>query len=162
MEKQTNIYQCPPTSYKYLLSEIQANQKADKDAPKSHFTFLEWVIVLVIIGVFAVLGGPSIYPINNGTSRDAASAQLSNIETAMGTYLLDMRKFPSKLEELIENKSNNPAWNGPYLKKSQLKDIWGNLYQYHFPGYHNDYDLYSYGADGIRGGEGDNADRVSW
>ena len=54
-------------------------------------------------------------------------------------------------------------WNGPYLKKSAPKDPWGNPYKYRCcPGQHGDYDLWSEGADGAPGGEGENTDIVSW
>jgi hypothetical protein len=41
-------------------------------------------------------------------------------------------------------------------------DPWGNPYQYLSPGKYNDYDLFSYGADGAPGGDGENADITSW
>src|SRR3989304_4319080 len=54
-------------------------------------------------------------------------------------------------------------WNGPYLKKAVPKDSWGNPYKYRCcPGQHGEYDLWSEGADGAPGGEGENADIVSW
>ena len=40
---------------------------------------------------------------------------------------------------------------------------WGNPYQYVFPGTRGqDYDLFSFGADGVEGGEGPNADIGNW
>ncbi len=41
-------------------------------------------------------------------------------------------------------------------------DPWGNAYRYESPGKNGMYDLYSYGADNQEGGEGTNADVVSW
>jgi general secretion pathway protein G len=48
---------------------------------------------------------------------------------------------------------------GGYLKGGLPKDPWGNPFQYVSPG-SNDrpYDVYSWGADGAEGGEGNNAD----
>ena len=55
------------------------------------------------------------------------------------------------------------AWNGPYLKnRESLTDPWGRPYAYRSPGQHGDYDLYSLGADGKEGGEGENRDVTSW
>ena len=43
------------------------------------------------------------------------------------------------------------------------KDPWGNDYQYTSPGTHvKDYDLYTLGADGQPGGEGNDADIGNW
>jgi len=56
------------------------------------------------------------------------------------------------------------GWNGPYLKQGRemLVDPWGNPYQYRQPGEHGSFDLYSHGADGEPGGEGENADVTNW
>ncbi len=52
---------------------------------------------------------------------------------------------------------------GGYLESSKIPlDPWGNPYLYVSPGLHNDYDIISYGADGVRGGEGANSDIESW
>jgi general secretion pathway protein G len=55
-----------------------------------------------------------------------------------------------------------PNWNGPYLKKAVPKDPWNNPYKYRAPGQQGEYDLWSEGADGAPGGEGENSDIVSW
>jgi general secretion pathway protein G len=134
-----------------------------KSRKQRGFTLIELLIVMAIIGMLAALVGPNIYKRLFSAQRDAAAAQISQIETQIATYMLDMRKSPSSLEDLVENRGNSPAWDGPYLKSSQLKDPWGNPYQYRRPGRNKrEYDLLSYGADGQEGGEGDNADIVNW
>jgi general secretion pathway protein G len=127
------------------------------------FTLMELLIVMAIVGMLAALVGPGIFKQFSGAKRDGARAQMGNIGTAIGSYLLDIGKYPNNLEELVENKSSNQAWNGPYLKKSQLKDPWSNAYQYRKPGRDGrDYDLFSYAADGSEGGDGDKADIGNW
>ena len=67
------------------------------------------------------------------------------------------------LEALQANPGSATNWNGPYLKKAVPKDPWGNAYKYRCcPGQHGEYDLWSEGADGAPGGEGENADVTSW
>ena len=53
---------------------------------------------------------------------------------------------------------------GGYLYKQEIpKDPWGNAYVYISPGQHSpDYDLKSFGADGVEGGDSYNADLESW
>ncbi|MBI2560675.1 MAG: type II secretion system protein GspG, partial [Planctomycetes bacterium] len=59
--------------------------------------------------------------------------------------------------------ANVENWHGPYLaKKNVPKDPWGNEYVYTYPGNNGEFDIISYGADGKEGGEGENADVVSW
>jgi general secretion pathway protein G len=49
----------------------------------------------------------------------------------------------------------------PYLEKLP-KDPWGSPYQYMNPGVKGPVDVFSFGADGQTGGEGQDADIGSW
>ena len=126
---------------------------------------MELLIVMVILGL-AIIFSPA--PCNfggnfGGAQRDAAAAQISQIKVALETYRLDMLEYPNTLEGLVKNTSNNPKWRGPYLRKGLPKDPWGNEYQYHKPGQQGrDFDLFSFGADGQKGGTDENADVVNW
>jgi general secretion pathway protein G len=127
------------------------------------FSLMELLIVMVILGMLAAIVGPALWNKLGGAQRDTAKTQISNIEVALDSYRLDTFKYPNSLEDLVKNASNNPKWNGPYLKKGIPKDPWGNDYQYQKPGQDGrDYDLYSFAVDGVQGGESDNADVVSW
>jgi general secretion pathway protein G len=50
---------------------------------------------------------------------------------------------------------------GGYVEKLPL-DPWGKPYQYLNPGLHGEIDVFSYGADGVPGGEGFDADVGNW
>ncbi len=127
------------------------------------FSLMELLIVMVILGMLAAIVGPALWGKLSGAQRDTAATQISNIEVALDSYRLDMFKFPASLDELAKNTSNNPKWQGPYLKKGLPKDPWGNDYQYRKPGQEGrDYDIYAFGADGQQGGVGDDADVVNW
>jgi general secretion pathway protein G len=79
---------------------------------------------------------------------------------------LDTGLFPSNeqgLQALRMKPANLNLWNGPYLPQEIPLDPWGRPYLYKYPGDHGDEpDVISYGADGQAGGEGINADIVSW
>jgi general secretion pathway protein G len=66
------------------------------------------------------------------------------------------------LKALREKPSGAETWSGPYLPKEIPIDPWKNTYVYKCPGEHGDYDILSYGADRVEGGEGENQDVVSW
>lgn len=86
-------------------------------------------------------------------------AQMQMISTALDTYRLDIGSYPDKLEEL--RRSERPDWDGPYLPRDIPNDPWGNPYVYLLtPDGEARYGLYSYGAGGLPGGEGDEADIV--
>ena len=75
----------------------------------------------------------------------------------------ELRGYSTDLQALVEQPSGINGWNGPYLKKKKVpNEPWGNPYHYRSPGEQNVYDLYSYGSDNMEGGEGNDADVVSW
>ena len=98
--------------------------------------------------------------------RTAARTQIAQYLTALGTYKLDTGVYPTSEQGLaalrVKPESVN-NWQGPYTQKELEPDPWGHPYIYKFPGEHgDDPDIISYGADGAPGGEGINADIVSW
>ncbi len=136
---------------------------------RAGFTLLELLVVVIILGLLAALVGPRLIGRVGRAKTEIAKSQIALLEAALDQYRLDMGRYPSTeegLEALItppadeEQKKN---WRGPYLKKKKIPlDPWGRPYQYRFPGEHGDYDLWSYGADGQPGGEGENADITNW
>ena len=85
--------------------------------------------------------------------------------SALDTYFVDAGRYPSSeegLQALRSKPASTQLWKGPYLKKEIPMDPWGNPYIYRTPGRNGGYEIQSYGADGKEGGEGDNADVVSW
>jgi len=130
---------------------------------------LELLVVVIILGLLAALVGPRLIGRVGRAKTEIAKSQIALLESALDQYRLDMGYYPSTeegLEALIsppsdEEKKRN--WRGPYLKKKKIPlDPWGRPYQYRCPGEHGEYDLWSYGADGQPGGEGENADITNW
>jgi general secretion pathway protein G len=129
------------------------------------FSLIELIVVLVILGLLATIVGPKVIERLSKGKVEIAKIQLARLDGALGLFRFDVGRYPTTaegLEALIENPGMD-NWSGPYLDKSSLpKDPWGHEYQYRSPGLHGDFDLYSYGADGVEGGEDDNADVTSW
>lgn len=134
---------------------------------KKAFTLIELMLVVIIIGVLAAMVVPRLAGRSEQARQAAASADIeANIATALDLYELDNGQYPTTeqgLAALITKPTSSPVpidWKGPYLKKEPL-DPWGRPYIYKSPGEHNvgDYDLSSWGKDGIEGG-GD--DVVNW
>ena len=129
------------------------------------FTLLELLVVIVIIGLLAGYVGPRYFAQVGKSEIRVAQAQIVGLGKALDQYRLDTGHFPTNqqgLAVLMERPSNEPKWDGPYLKKSVPPDPWDKPYKYRFPGEHGDYDIYSYGKDGQPGGTGENADINSW
>ncbi|MGA2465687.1 MAG: type II secretion system major pseudopilin GspG [Thermodesulfobacteriota bacterium] len=129
------------------------------------FTLVEILVVMIIIGLLAALVGPKLFGKVSGAKLKAAKAQIELFGTALDTFRLDVGRYPTTeegLKALREKPSGAEGWQGPYLPKEIPADPWSRAYVYRSPGEHYDYDLISYGLDGVEGGEGENQDVVSW
>ena len=130
------------------------------------FTLIELLIVMVILGLLAALVGPRLFGHEGKSRQKTAKLQISNFETAIDTYRLDIGKFPTTEQGLKALRTAPPGlekkWDGPYLPKNIPLDPWGNPYEYKCPSDHGDYEIISYGADGNPGGEKLDTDIVSW
>lgn len=125
------------------------------------FTLVELLVVLVILTLLASLVGPRLLDQLGGAKAKTARVQIAEIEQGLDLYKLDVGRYPSEAEglrALVERPANVPGWKGPYLKKGLPLDPWNNAYQYTPAGRHGGPDIYSLGADGKPGGEGDDAD----
>lgn len=129
-------------------------------------TLIEMIVVVTIIALFSALVLPRFLGQADKARMTAAKTQINGFMTALGAYKLDTGTFPSTemgLAALRAQPPNMPMWQGPYLPKEVPKDPWGRDYAYRYPGEHGDEpDIVSFGADGQPGGDGINADIVSW
>jgi general secretion pathway protein G len=128
------------------------------------FTLIELLVVIVILGLLASLVGPRIFKNVEKGKLATAKAQIELLGQSLDQYRLDVGSYPTTsqgLDALVTNPGVD-GWDGPYSKKAVPLDPWNRPYNYQSPGAHDDYDLYSYGADGSPGGEGENRDIASW
>lgn len=127
------------------------------------FTLIELMIVMIILSTLAAMIVPRFTGRSEESKKSVAKADVEgNIGNALDLYELDNGIYPATdqgLMALVDVPSSPPVprnWRGPYVKKKEFKDPWGNPYQYRSPGTVNkDYDLFSYGPDGAQGGSDD-------
>lgn len=134
------------------------------------FSLIELMVVVIILGILAMYIGPKLMGRTEQAKVTQARVQMEALAVALKLYKLDNGIYPSTeqgLTALIEPPETGTIpkkWRkGGYLEKSKVPpDPWGNEYIYISPGVNDDYDIISYGADGVPGGEDENKDINSW
>ena len=129
------------------------------------FSLLEMLVVLVIIGMIASLVGPRLFSRVDTSKVQVAETQTRLLRGAVETFRLEVGRIPTIDEGLAvlytppSDERAKARWRGPYLDESVPADPWGKAYQYSIPGSEGlPFAIYSLGADGEPGGEGNNAD----
>ncbi len=159
-----------PVSHHVMWGRIRTLRvRIDRLQVCDGFSFIEVMIVVVILAILATLLIPKVMGRTEDAKRAATKAQIANMEKALQLYKLDNGNLPSTdqgLKALVERPSTGPAapnWKaGGYLPKVPL-DPWGFPYKYTTPSTQGgEFEIISFGADGTAGGEGKNADIVSW
>lgn len=148
------------------MQETGEAMKARRRSGQAGVTLIEMLVVVTIIALFAALVAPRMLRQSDNARVTAAHAQIESFMTALGAFKLNTGVYPSTeqgLDALRRPPANVPQWAGPYLPKEVPKDPWGTPYLYKYPGEHGDEpEIVCYGADRQPGGEGINADIVSW
>ncbi|MGA2400932.1 MAG: type II secretion system major pseudopilin GspG [Syntrophobacteraceae bacterium] len=147
------------------MFRVNGNYRQEKRiCSQKGFTLIELLVVMVILSLLAAFVGTDFFKHIGTSKQKAAKTQIEMFGTALDSFRLSVGRYPTTAENL-EGLRRNPGidlWDGPYLRKDVPMDPWGRPYVYNCPGQHGDYDLVSLGADGQEGGEGENADVVSW
>ena len=134
------------------------------------FTLIELMVVIVFLGILAGLIVPRIMGRPVEAKQLKVKLTIESLETSLRLYKLDNGAYPSTeqgLDALIAASDSGSVSNnfreGGYNEKGKIpKDPWGNEFIYLSPGVHGEYDIISYGSDGVPGGEGKDKDINSW
>ena len=132
------------------------------------FSLVEILVVLVILGLLVSVVAPTVLNQADAARVQKVYADFANIESALKLYRLDNHVYPSTeqgLEALVTASALDPQprnfKRGGYLERLP-RDPWGRVYLYLSPGDQREFDLFSLGADGLTGGEEQNADLGNW
>ncbi len=135
---------------------------------QSGFSLIEILVVLVIMGLLISVVAPTVLNRTDEARIQKVYADFKSIETALKIYRLDNYNYPTTeqgLQALVEPSSMGPQprnfKEGGYLAEIPM-DPWGRPYLYLSPGENSSVDIYTLGADGISGGDDQNADLGNW
>ncbi|MCD9458256.1 type II secretion system major pseudopilin GspG [Marinibactrum halimedae] len=147
---------------------MQSTNEVNVKTQQKGFSLIEIMVVLVIIGLLVGIVAPNVLQNVDEAQKQTVFANFKSIETSLKMYRLDNFVYPSTeqgLEALVTKPALDPV-PAKYRKGGYLpdlpKDPWGREYLYLSPGEGHEYDIYTYGADGVPGGEGQNADYNNW
>ncbi|MCX7047777.1 MAG: type II secretion system major pseudopilin GspG [Candidatus Sumerlaeota bacterium] len=131
---------------------------------RSGFTFMEIMIVVVIIGILASIVTPAIIHHLDEAAIAATKLEMENVKTALHNYCMKVGDYPTTAQGLAALRSCplgvDPVKWGKYYMEKTPKDGWKHDYIYRCPGTHDlDFDLVSIGKDGQ---EGTADDIVNW
>lgn len=156
----------PMTMPSSLKRFVDRNRRIRRRIGSRGFTLVELLVVLAILGLIAAIAVPQTIGYLGRAKSNTAGIQIENLGAVLDLYRLDVGRYPSDsegLEALVNAPGDVDNWAGPYVKKgSSLLDPWSRPYQYRFPGQNGEYDLFTLGADGQEGGDGEDRDVVSW
>ncbi len=128
------------------------------------FSLIEILVVLMIIGLLSTIVAINVMPSQERARIEKAKADIVILENALEMYKLEQYRYPSKeqgLSSLVVSNEREGSSSRGYIKRLP-NDPWGNPYQYNIPGEYADYELFSMGADGVVGGQGNNSDIGNW
>lgn len=137
------------------------SRQRHRNAPRRAFSLVELLVVLVIIGLLAGAVTMGVRNFLVKGKQNTARMEIASICAAIDSFYTIYGRYPSNEEgiDLLSRKTDKLP--DPLLKQPPI-DPWGRRYQYNQPGRSGPYEVICYGADGREGGEGEDADLVSW
>lgn len=126
---------------------------------ESAFTLIEIMVVIAILGMLLTVVGRSAWNNMKEAKVTLSKAKVSQLANdTIATYIRRMNKAPDSLEELLVESDKN--YGDPWAKPVDLRDEWENQLRYEKLS-NTKFRITSLGADGIEGGEFDEAD-ITW
>lgn len=127
------------------------------------FTLVEVMVTMTIIAIMGTIVVINVLPRLSQARGDKAKIDIARLSQALEYYNLDTSTYPETLEALVGDQSGaDERVNAEGYIKILPDDPWGNPYNYAYPGDNGRFDIWSYGADGEEGGEGNDADITNW
>ena len=149
--------------------EVWKAVKKELSKTSEGFSYIETIVCIMVMLILTVVVGVASLKLIDRAKQAKCSKEIETFKSALEEYYTECGSLPSQeqgLKALWEKPYLYPVpsnWNGPYLDSEVPLDPWGNEYYYNVPGPNNlPYEIFSYGSDGEKGGEGSAQDIYSW
>jgi general secretion pathway protein G len=117
------------------------------------FTLIELMVVITILGLLASVTAVGVMSHLRTAKVETTKTSMRAIKEAIKLYYMKKNRIPQSLAEMCGPPDTDP----PLDREEPPKDAWGNDFLYS-PRDKRNYDLMSFGADGVEGGEKDDQD----
>jgi general secretion pathway protein G len=125
------------------------------------FSLIEILVVIAIIALMATVVIPNVIGIFEGQKVEKAKMDCKQLANGVTQFYLALNQYPEELDDLVSDPGLE-GWKHAFVQNLP-QDPWGRDYQIDVPGSDDrPFEVYSYGADGTSGGEGNNADIYDW
>jgi len=125
-------------------------------ARQAGFTLIEIMVVIAIVGLLLTIVGRSVYTNLREAKVKVTQAKIANLKGPISDYRRHYSTVPDDLRVLLEESDKNMG--EPYIEdEDNIYDAWETEFVYRKIS-KSKYEVKSLGADGIEGGEFDDAD----
>lgn len=140
---------------------MSKNLSSSRLSRQAGFTLTELLVVMVVLSLLAAAITPQVMGRLDRSKARAADLQLQTLSASLDMFKIDTGRYPTTQEGLSSLLSPTPSmerWDGPYVKSARsIIDPWDNPFEYQAAG--SRYTIITFGADGVVGGDGHDADR---
>jgi general secretion pathway protein G len=128
---------------------IAMKRKNDKG-----FTLIELMVVITIIGLLAGITAVNVMSYLRRARVETTKEKMRTLKQAIQSFYIKHNKIPNTLADLCGPEGDDAR---EIEAEEPPKDAWNNEFIYQ-PKDKRNYDLMSYGADGMEGGTGEDKD----
>lgn len=127
------------------------------------YTLTEMLVVIVVLALIAAAVTPQVLSRFNSAKTRTAQLQADVLASALDDFFIDVGRYPTPEEgsrALLETPPAAEGWSGPYVRSMKsLTDPWGRPFIV-VPSETSSRPpaVSSFGADGVEGGQGADAD----
>ena len=89
-------------------------------------SLIEIIIVVTLMVSLLAIVARSYIQTQQGVQADQTKIQMGLLAQELEKFRATNYKYPSDLDHLVNDPGSYKNWRGPYVKDTEIKDVWGN------------------------------------